>query len=182
MVRYPSRMTTRRDPLYAQLVCGFGLELADAYPEMNMVREDGPTIGRLIVMKLEIPSDFCCRSGVQDHGASAPSIKSSCYRPLLESDPAVVPEIDHRIGEGFESVVQLADSIEAKQPAAELVLPGEHSFNRTAALGENGGVEERPATALRLGSTAYIWVDVWDHAAIKNRLAVQATIVNAIEG
>ena len=33
----------------------------------------------------------------------------------LGSDPAVVPEIDHRIGKGLEGVVQLAEAIKAKQ-------------------------------------------------------------------
>jgi hypothetical protein len=110
-------------------------------------------------------------------------VKFRFYRPLLvgRSDPAVASEIDHRIGEDLESVMQLTEAIEAKQQSAELVLPGEHSFDRTEAFGQNGGVEQRLAATLWLGSTARIRVDVGDHAAIENRLAVQATIVSAIE-
>jgi hypothetical protein len=39
-------------------------------------------------------------------------------------------EIDHRIGQGLEGIVQLTEAIEAKQQSAELVFPSEHSFNR----------------------------------------------------
>jgi hypothetical protein len=38
-----------------------------------------------------------------------------------------MPEIDHRIGEGFEGVVQPTEAIKAKEQPPELVLPSEHA-------------------------------------------------------
>ena len=42
---------------------------------------------------------------------------------------AEVPEVDHRIGQDLECVVQLADAIEAKQQAPEFVLPIEGALD-----------------------------------------------------
>jgi hypothetical protein len=35
-----------------------------------------------------------------------------------------MPQIDHRIGNGFECVVQLTETFKAQQQAPELVFPG----------------------------------------------------------
>jgi hypothetical protein len=82
--------------------------------------------------------------------------KIQFYGPLLTrmSGSVVVPEIDRCIGEGLESVLPLTEAIEAKQQSAESVFPGEHTFNRTEALGENGGVGER-LTSSRLPSFSF---------------------------
>jgi len=42
------------------------------------------------------------------------------HASAVRSVRAVVPEIDHRIGEGFECVVQLTEVLEAKQQPAKL--------------------------------------------------------------
>ena len=47
-----------------------------------------------------------------------------------------MPEIDHRVGEGFEGVVQSAEAIKAKQQPPKLVLPSKHSFNRSKSFFE----------------------------------------------
>jgi hypothetical protein len=41
-----------------------------------------------------------------------------------------MPEIDHRIGQGLECVVDLTEAVEAKQQAPEPVFPSEHSVDR----------------------------------------------------
>jgi len=41
------------------------------------------------------------------------------HASAVRSVRAVVPEIDHRIGEGFECVVQLTEALEAKQQPAD---------------------------------------------------------------
>ena len=46
------------------------------------------------------------------------------------SAPAVMPEIDHRIGEGLEGVVQLTETLKTKQEPAEFVLPSKHPLDR----------------------------------------------------
>src|SRR5580704_17166448 len=49
----------------------------------------------------------------------------------VKSAPAVVPQIDHRIGNGFECVVQLTETLRAQQQAPELVFPGELPLDGT---------------------------------------------------
>src|ERR1700693_106678 len=60
---------------------------------------------------------------------------------ITGSTPAVMPEIDHCIGEGLESVVQLTEAIEAKQQPPELVFPSEHSSNRMESFVEYSGLK-----------------------------------------
>src|ERR1700693_2762141 len=74
------------------------------------------------------------------------------------SDLAVVPEIDHRIGEGLERVVQPTDAFEAKQQPAELVLPSKYPLDRAEALLEDGRLEGRLAAPLGLLSAARVGV------------------------
>ena len=35
-----------------------------------------------------------------------------------------MPQVDHRVSEGLEGVVQLTDTVKAKQQTPELVFPG----------------------------------------------------------
>ena len=58
-----------------------------------------------------------------------------------------MPEIDHRVGEGLECVVQPADALEAQQQPAELVLPGKYPLDRPEALLEDGRLEDRLAAS-----------------------------------
>src|ERR1700682_4166521 len=55
-----------------------------------------------------------------------------------QSVAAVVPQIDHRVGERLERVVQVAQTLEAQQQAAELVFPGEDALDGAEAFIENG--------------------------------------------
>ena len=81
-------------------------------------------------------------SDVQDHGAARRKRNSTT---TAGSAPAVVPEIDHRIGEGLECVVQLTEAIKAKQQPPKLVFPSKHSFNRVKSLVKNSRLKERLA-------------------------------------
>jgi hypothetical protein len=47
---------------------------------------------------------------------------------------AIVPEIDHRIGQRLECVVELTEAFKTKQQSPELVFPSKHAFNRTEAF------------------------------------------------
>ena len=94
------------------------------------------------------------------------------------SDLAVVPEIDHCVSEGLERVMHPADAFEAQQEPAELVLPGKYSLDRPKALFEDGWLEDRLAAPLRLLSAARIGVDVGNHAAIEDGLAVSPAVVD----
>src|SRR5271165_552363 len=80
--------------------------------------------------------------------------------------------------------IQLAASSDGRSDLAvvpELVLPGKHPLDRPEAFFENGRLEDRLAAPLRLLSAARIGVDVGNHAAVEDRLAVDPAIVDAIE-
>lgn len=85
---------------------------------------------------------------------------------------AEMPQVDHRVGQGFERVVQFADALEAQQQATELVFPGEDPLDGAKAFFEEGGIEERLAPASGFLPAAWIGVDVGRHAAIEDGLAV----------
>ena len=92
-------------------------------------------------------------TGKRDRGAprrnEIPPVADSGRR----SDLAVVPEIDHRIGERLERVMQPADALKAQLQSAELVLPGKHPLDSPEALFEDGRLEDRFAAALGLLGT-----------------------------
>ena len=94
---------------------------------------------------------------------------------------AEAPQVDHRIGQNFEGVMQLTYALKPKQKAAELILPTEHPLNRIEPLLEYGSVEERLAASLGDFSATRIGVDVGDHAAIENGFAVLPAIIDAIQ-
>jgi hypothetical protein len=81
----------------------------------------------------------CFRYGRGEHhpGASRHAEKNGIDR--LPS--AEVPQVDHRVSQGFQSVVQFTDAFEAQQQALEFVFPGEHPLDGVETLLENGGVE-----------------------------------------
>lgn len=65
-----------------------------------------------------------------------------------------VPQVDHRVGERVECVVNLTDALEPEQQAADLVFAGEDPLDGAQAVVENSRIEQRRlATALsdRLG-------------------------------
>ena len=61
---------------------------------------------------------------------------------------AEVPQVDHRIGQGFKCVVQWAEACEPKQQAPALVFPAEQPLDRIEPLFEDGGIEARLAASL----------------------------------
>src|ERR1019366_4140039 len=48
---------------------------------------------------------------------------------------AEVPQVNHRICQNFEGVMQLTYALKPKQKAAELILPTEHPLNRITLIG-----------------------------------------------
>ena len=124
-------------------------------------------------MNFDFAVDWACGNLAQ----SAHHEKASAGRLTL----AEMPQVDHRIGQRFECIVQLAEAIETKQQVAELIFPAEHTLDRVEPLFENGGVEKRFAASLESFSTAGIRVDIGNHPAIENGFAVSPAIVNAIQ-
>jgi hypothetical protein len=52
---------------------------------------------------------------------------------------AEVPRVDHRIGQEFEGIMQLAYALKPKQQVTDLIVPAKHPL---------GGIEPQPATRL----------------------------------
>lgn len=92
-----------------------------------------------------------------------------------------MPEIDHRVGEGLECVMQLTETIKAKEQPPELIFPGKDPLDRPKPFPKYSRIEQRLAASLWLLSTTYIRVDIGDHATIENRFAVSPTVVDAIQ-
>jgi hypothetical protein len=93
---------------------------------------------------------------------------------------AEMPEIDHRVRQGFQGVVQLAEPLETHQQTPKLILPGEDSLDGVKAFLNNGEVENRFASTLWRPSTTRIFRNIRNHAAIENGFAVRPTIVDPI--
>ena len=67
-----------------------------------------------------------------------------------------MPQIDHRVRESLERVVDLAQVLEAKQKAAELILPGKDTLDGPKALLEDGRIEVLLAAPLRRFTSARV--------------------------
>jgi hypothetical protein len=87
----------------------------------------------------------------QNHGAMHRTLNTFSR---VKSAPAVVPQIDHCIGKGFECVVQLTETFKAQEQAPELVFPGEQPLDGTEPLFEDGRIEPGLASSLGSLSTA----------------------------
>jgi hypothetical protein len=92
-----------------------------------------------------------------------------------------VPKVGHRIGQGFEGVVQLAEAFEPKQQAAKFIFPAKRPLYGIESLFENGTVEEWLAASFGASSTAGVRVDIGNYPAIENGFAVPPAIVDAIQ-
>lgn len=92
-----------------------------------------------------------------------------------------MPQIDHRVGDGFQRIVQFADALETQQQSLELVFPTEDSLNGVEALFEDGEVKELLGPALCCLSATWIGVDVGSHSSIENGLSIDPAIVGTVQ-
>lgn len=99
-------------------------------------------------------------------------------RPLTLTE---MPEIDHRVRQGFQGVVQFANPLEAHQQTPKLIFPSEASFDSLKPFLKNCWVENGFASTLWCISTTRICGNIRNHAAIENGFAVGATIVDPIQ-
>jgi hypothetical protein len=90
-------------------------------------------------------------------------------------------QVDHRIRQCLERVMQLAEAIEPEQQAPELVFPTKHPLNGIEPFSKNGSVEQRLAATLGAFSTAGIGVDIGDHPAVEDGLAIRSAIIDAVQ-
>jgi hypothetical protein len=92
-----------------------------------------------------------------------------------------MPEIDHRVRQSFQGVVQFANPLEAHQQTPKLIFPSEDSFDSLKLFLNNGWVENGFAPPLRCLSTTRIFRNIRNHAAIEDGFAVGATIIDPIQ-
>jgi hypothetical protein len=92
-----------------------------------------------------------------------------------------MPEVDRGIGKGLECVVQLTETSKAQQQAPELVFPSKHPLDPLKSFLKYRRIEQRLAASFRLLSITHIRVDIGNHAAIENGLAVGPAVVDAIQ-
>lgn len=133
--------------------------------------EDGPFCA--------IPDGFGRRPYKQTHG-----VRLHRNKNLINAGGsvlAVMPEIDHCIGQCLERVMQLTEAFKTKQQSPELVFPSKHPFDRPKPFFKYRRVEQHLAASFGLLSTTYIRVDVGDHTAIKNGFAIGPAIIDAIQ-
>jgi hypothetical protein len=83
-----------------------------------------------------------------------------------------MPEIDHRVRQSFQSVVQFAHPLEAHQQTPKLIFPSEDSFDRLKPLLKNCWVENGFASTLGCLSTTRIFRNIRNYSAIENGFAI----------
>jgi hypothetical protein len=95
---------------------------------------------------------FCAVPGGFGHRAYEPNHGAARRNPITagSSALAIVPEIDHRIGQGLECVVELTEAIKTKQQSPEFVFPSKHAFNRREAFLKDRQLKEQLAASLGL--------------------------------
>ncbi len=93
-------------------------------------------------------------------------------RIIRPSTLAEMPQIDHRVRQGFQGIVQLADPLETHQQTPKLILPREDSLDSLKPFLNNGWVENGFAPTLWRPSPAWIFGNIRHHAAIEYGFAV----------
>jgi hypothetical protein len=153
--------------------------------ESHRLCVDSPMVQEVVdVARCSSPNDGVMREVIRMTSVSAITARSAgnATRDLdVGSVPAVVPKIDHRVGERLERVVHVADAFEAQQQTAKLVLPGKDAFDGSEALLEDRRVKVLLAPAFRRFAPARVLGDVRGHAAIEDRAAVGPAIVDPIQ-
>ena len=92
-----------------------------------------------------------------------------------------MPEIDHRVSQGFQGIVQPTDALETNEQTPKLIFPREHSLDSVKPFFKNSRVEHRLASTLRRLSAAPIFGNIRNHPAIENGFPVRPTVVDPIQ-
>lgn len=69
------------------------------------------------------------------------------FRSGVRSAAAEMAQVDHRVGQGLECIVDVADDLIANQHTTKLVLPSEHAFDGAKAFLEDGRAEHALGSA-----------------------------------
>ena len=110
------------------------------------------------------------------HGAVCTSTRST-----LGSVTAEMAQVDHRIGQSFEGIVDIGDELVANQHTTKLVLPGEHAFDGGEAFFEDGRTEHALGSALGGLSVTRVLIDIWNHPPVEDRFAIGLAVVDTIQ-
>jgi len=94
---------------------------------------------------------------------------------------AEVSEVDHRVREQLQRIMQPADTLETQQQPLELILPRKQPLNGAEAFFEDFRIEEPFRSRLGLLPITLVEWNVGNHAGVEDRLTVPAAIVDAIQ-
>lgn len=122
-----------------------------------------------------LPKPGARKRGTFERAGSERSSPGAC------SAATKMAQIDHRICQSFESVVDVGDHLVANQHATKLVLPGEHAFDGAKAFFEDGRTEQALGSTLGGFPGARVLVDVGNHATAEDRFAVGLAIVDTVK-
>jgi len=103
------------------------------------------------------------------------------FRLATKLQLAEVPQIDDRLGDGLQTVVQFANALETQQSPLELVFPAEDPLNGVEPLLENDGIKKLLGPGLWCLSCADIFVDVESRPPIEDGLAVAPAVVHTVQ-
>src|ERR1035437_4258142 len=102
-------------------------------------------------------------------------------RSTVRSAVAEMAQVDHRVGQGLEGIVDVADELVANQHTTKLILPSKHAFDGAKALFEDGRAEHALGSALGGLPDTRVLVDVGNHATVEDCLSVHLAIVGTVQ-
>ena len=109
--------------------------------------------------------------------------RTTDHGPTLSglSAAAEMAQVDHRVGQGLESIVDVGYGLVAHDHAPKFVLPSEHAFDGTKPLFVDIFAEQTLGAGLGGLSVAWVLIDVGNHVAVENRFAVGLAVVNTVQ-
>ena len=118
--------------------------------------------------------------GAQKHGAVRRAGHER-VRSSVCSAAAEVAQVDHRVGQGLERIVDVGNGLVAHNHAPKFVLPSEHALNGAKPLFVDVFAEQALGAGLGGFPAARVLIDVGNHVAVEDRFAVGLAVVNAVQ-
>jgi len=92
-----------------------------------------------------------------------------------------MPQVDHRVGQRFKGIVDLGDELVANKNAPKFILPSKYTFDGAKTFLEDIRAEYALGSALGGLPATWVLINVGNHAAVEDRLAIGLAIVDAVQ-
>ena len=102
-------------------------------------------------------------------------------RSTVGSAATEMAQVDHRVSQSFEGIVDIGDELVTNENPPEFVLPGEHAFDGAKAFLADGRTEHALGSALGGLPATRVLVNVGSHATVEDHLAIDLAIVGAVQ-